>query len=114
MKEYEILVVTEINDAVHQKAREYVKEILSNYNSEIFHEADYGIHSLSYPIKKVNQGRYFFYHFRNDGKSIVNIEKELHYEASILRFLIVRLDDITSKNIPEKIKEEKNEEEFKS
>ena len=97
MREYEILFVTEINDSLHEKAKEHVKSILQNYNAEIFDESEYGIYTLSYPIRKVNQGKYYYYHFRCDGKSLSAIEKELHYELSILRFIIVRLDEIIEK-----------------
>lgn len=97
MREYEILFVTEINDSLHEKAKEHVKSILQNYNAEIFDESEYGIYTLSYPIRKVNQGKYYYYHFRCDGKSFSAIEKELRYELSILRFIIVRLDEIIEK-----------------
>lgn len=97
MREYEILFVTEINDSLHQKAKEHVKSILQNYNAEIFDETDYGIYTLSYPIRKVSQGKYYFYHFKCDGKNLADIEKELRYELSILRFIIVRLDEIIDK-----------------
>lgn len=97
MREYEILFVTEINDSLHEKAKEHVKSILQNYNAEIFDESEYGIYTLSYPIRKVNQGKYYYYHFRCDGKSLSAIEKELRYELSILRFIIVRLDEIIEK-----------------
>lgn len=97
MREYEILFVTEINDSLHKKAKEHVKSILQNYNAEIFDESEYGIYTLSYPIRKVNQGKYYYYHFRCDGKSLSAIEKELRYELSILRFIIVRLDEIIEK-----------------
>ena len=97
MREYESLFVTEINDSLHEKAKEHVKSILQNYNAEIFDESEYGIYTLSYPIRKVNQGKYYYYHFRCDGKSLSAIEKELRYELSILRFIIVRLDEIIEK-----------------
>lgn len=97
MREYEILFVTEINDSLYEKAKEHVKSILQNYNAEIFDESEYGIYTLSYPIRKVNQGKYYYYHFRCDGKSLSAIEKELRYELSILRFIIVRLDEIIEK-----------------
>ena len=97
MREYEILFVTEINDSLHEKAKEHVKSILQNYNAEIFDESEYGIYTLSYPIRKVNQGKYYYYHFRCDGKSLSALEKELRYELSILRFIIVRLDEIIEK-----------------
>lgn len=97
MREYEILFVTEINDSLHEKVKEHVKSILQNYNAEIFDESEYGIYTLSYPIRKVNQGKYYYYHFRCDGKSLSAIEKELRYELSILRFIIVRLDEIIEK-----------------
>ena len=97
MREYEILFVTEINDSLHEKAKGHVKSILQNYNAEIFDESEYGIYTLSYPIRKVNQGKYYYYHFRCDGKSLSAIEKELRYELSILRFIIVRLDEIIEK-----------------
>lgn len=97
MREYEILFVTEINDAVHNNAKEHIKTTLQNYHAEIFDEAEYGIHNLCYPIRKVNQGKFYYYHFKCDGNNLAGIEKELRYDTSILRFIIVRLDEILKK-----------------
>ena len=98
MREYEILVISEISDALHAEAREKTKAILESYKAEIFEDQDFGVHDLSYPIKKVKQGKFFFYHFKFDeASSIVTIEKELRYELSILRFIIVRLDEVKRK-----------------
>ncbi len=98
MREYEILVISEISDALHAEAREKTKAILESYKAEIFDDQDFGVHDLSYPIKKVKQGKFFFYHFRFDeASSIATIEKELRYELSILRFIIVRLDEVKRK-----------------
>lgn len=104
MREYEILFVTEINDSLHQNAKEKIREILKAHKAEIFHEADYGIHTLSYPIRKITQGKYHFFHFKSNGSEIASIEKELRYDLDILRFLIVKLEEIV---LP---KEEKKEE----
>lgn len=104
MREYEILFVTEINDALHQKAKDHIKTILQNYKAEIFHESDYGIHNLSYPIRKVEQGKFYYYHFKCDGNNLATIERELRYELSILRFIIVRLDEIIQKESKKKKK----------
>ena len=109
MREYEILFVTEINDALHQKAKDHIKTILQNYKSEIFHEADYGVHNLSYPIRKVEQGKFHYYHFKCDGNNLASIEKELRYELSILRFIIVRLDEIIQKESKKKRKVKETE-----
>ena len=95
MREYEILVISEISDALHAEAREKTKAILESYKAEIFEDQDFGVHDLSYPIKKVKQGKFFFYHFKFDEAS--SIEKELRYELSILRFIIVRLDEVKRK-----------------
>lgn len=98
MREYEILVISEIGDALHKEAREKTKTILESYGSEIFEDKDFGVYDLSYPIKKVKQGKYFFYHFKLENiSSIPAIEKELRYEQSILRFVIVRLDEVKRK-----------------
>ena len=113
MKEYEILFVTEINDSLHQKAKEHIKTIFHNYNAEIFDESDYGVYTLSYPIRKINQGKYYYYHFRCDGKSLAAIEKELRYELSILRFIIVRLDEIVEKKDGKKAERRKRRAEWR-
>ena len=103
------LLTPEEQPMSYQKAKEHVKSILQNYHCEIFNESDYGIHKLSYPIRKVNEGKFYFYHFKCDGKSLQTIEKELRYELSILRFIIVRLDEIMQKK--EVKKEESNSQE---
>ncbi len=109
MREYEILVVSEIADAVHSEAREKTKSILESYKAEIFEDKDFGIHDLSYPIKKVKQGKYFFYHFRlEDSSSLTTIERDLRYEQSVLRFIIVRLDEVQKKIDKSNIKREKH------
>ncbi len=109
MREYEILVISEIADALHSEARAKTKSILESYKAEIFEDKDFGIHDLSYPIKKVKQGKYFFYHFRlEDSSSIVTIERDLRYEESVLRFIIVRLDEVQKKIDKSNIKREKH------
>ncbi len=115
MREYEILVISEIADAINAEAKQKTKSILESYNAKIFDEQDFGVHDLSYPIKKVKQGKYFFYHFNlSEDVSIPAIEKELRYEESILRFIIVRLDEVKRKierNNVKKAKKAKREEE---
>lgn len=109
MREYEILVISEIADALHSEAREKTKSILESYKAEIFEDKDFGIHDLSYPIKKVKQGKYFYYHFRlEDASVIATIERDLRYEASVLRFIIVRLDEVQKKIDKSNIKREKH------
>ena len=106
MREYEILFITELNDALHHSAKEKIKEVLLANKSEIFYEEDFGLHTLAYPVSKVTQGRFFFYHFRCDGSLITTIEKEIRYESSVLRFIIVRLEEILIKKAQEEVKEE--------
>jgi len=113
MREYEILFITELNDALHHTAKEKVKEILLLNKSEIFYEEDHGLHTLAYPISKVSQGRFFFYHFRCNGDLISTIEKELRYETSILRFIIVRLEEVLNKK-PQEDAEVKEDVEVKN
>ena len=109
MREYEILFITELNDALHHTAKEKIKEILLANKSEIFYEEDYGLHTLAYPVSKISQGRFFFYHFRCDGDLITTIEKEIRYESSVLRFIIVRLEEVLNKQAQEEVKEEAEE-----
>jgi len=108
MREYEILVVSEIGDVLHNEARQKTKSILESYKAEIFDDQDFGVHDLSFPIKKVKQGKYFFYHFRFEETSpIPAIEKDLRYEECILRFIIVRLDEVKRKMERSNIKKAK-------
>lgn len=100
MREYEILFITELNDALHHAAKEKVKEILLANKAEVFHEEDFGMHTLAYPISKVSQGKFFFYHFKCDGSLIASIEKEIRYESSVLRFIIVTLEEVLHKKAP--------------
>jgi len=63
---------------------------------KVVKEEIWGRKRLAYPIKKQDEGIYFFYGLRSDGQSLVEVEKKLKLEEKILRYLLVRKDPPSS------------------
>lgn len=60
---------------------------------------DWGNRKLAYPIKKYKTAHYVQYVYTAPGALIPELERNLGYEESILRFLTVKYDKNTRKGV---------------
>jgi small subunit ribosomal protein S6 len=98
MKKYELVVLfpTSVNDVVAEKRIsdfcEKRKVMISSLNK-------WGVKPLAYSIKKQEKAYYLFYELEAEGEGIAEFDKDLRMEESILRYLLVVVDDKIKKEI---------------
>src|SRR5918912_2206171 len=66
--------------------------ILERNQAEVLASRPWDERRLAYPIKGQKKGLYYLTYFRTDGKNVVNIERDLALNETVLRSLILRVD----------------------
>ena len=94
LKNYEtVFIVTpvlsddQIKDTVN-KFRDSVKKL----GGDIYHEENWGMKKLAYPIDKKKTGFYQLFEFTMSPEQIAPLEVEFKRDEKIIRFLTVNLD----------------------
>ncbi len=82
-----VLSDQEMKDTV-QKFREF----LANNGAEVYHEENWGMKKLAYPIQKKKTGHYSLFEFKANPTLIDRFEIEFKRDERIMRFLTVSLD----------------------
>jgi len=93
MREYELTIIYNTDDAVYGAAVEKVKAILKSASAKIEKEEDLGVRDLAYDIRKESKGHYVFYTVNAQPESIEKIENKFRLEAGLLKFLFVRKEN---------------------
>lgn len=90
MREYELAVVlkTSFSETERKKILLIIKEWLKGL--KIVKEEEGGQKRLSYPIKKEQNGFYYFLSFEGENGISSDFEKKLLGQESILRHLLIR------------------------
>ncbi|OON95492.1 MAG: 30S ribosomal protein S6 [Epulopiscium sp. Nele67-Bin005] len=98
MKNYELALVLVASLGEEEKLAqlEKVKELIVRFGGEITNVDDWGKRKLAYEIKKIDkhrEGFYYFIHFNAEPSTPAEVESRLRITESVLRYLIVRLDE---------------------
>lgn len=95
MKNYELALVFIPTLSEEDKVAELekVKELITRFGGEITNVDDWGKRKLAYEIDKQREGFYYFIHFNAETSLPAEIESRLRITETILRYLIVRLDE---------------------
>ncbi len=91
-KFYDLLIIfnVEAKDQKRGKVIAEVTEIIGKNDGEIEKIDEWGIRTLSYPIKKHTTGFYFLIRFRAMAEALSLISKVLKTSELVLRFLITK------------------------
>jgi small subunit ribosomal protein S6 len=68
------------------------RDLLKDGGAKIFHEEDWGLRKLAYPIQKKSTGFYHLFEFEAPGTIINEVETAFRRDERILRFLTIRMD----------------------
>jgi len=90
-----------------------IKDLMTQNGAEIYHEEDWGLRKLAYPIKKKTSGYYFLFEFLSDPAFIQRLETEYNREERILRYLTTALDKFAIEYNEKRRKEGKRPEKAK-
>lgn len=92
---YEITVILNPNldDEALKAEFEKVCGIITRFGGEVEKVDDWGKRRLAYEINKINEGFYYFITVTADAAAPAEIESRLRIMESMVRYLIIRLDD---------------------
>jgi len=76
-----------------------IKKIFNNHNIKEITKKDWGNRKLAYTINSYKTGNYAMYSYEADVKLINELEKNLGYEESVLRFLTTKITKRTPENV---------------
>jgi small subunit ribosomal protein S6 len=66
--------------------------LLQKHNAEPLAHRPWDERRLAYPISKHKKGLYYLLYFRTEGKNLVNIERDIALNETIIRSLILKID----------------------
>lgn len=95
MNKYELAVVVnaKIEDDARTATIEKVKELIARFGGEVTNVDDWGKRKLAYEINKQKEGFYYFIQFNAETSTPAEVESRLRITETVLRYLIVRLDE---------------------
>jgi len=82
-----------------QGALDHLQEILKRAKAEIISLRKWEERRLAYEIKGNKRGLYFLVYFRVRGDALVDIERDCNLSELLLRFMIVRADEVTQEQM---------------
>ena len=82
-----------------QGALDHLQEILKRAKAEIISLRKWEERRLAYEIKGNKRGLYFLVYFGVPGDALVGIERDCNLSELLLRFMIVRADDVTQEQM---------------
>ena len=93
LKTYELTVIT-ILSPTSTRGKENLKEIEGKIKKigKIDKKESWGEKKLAYPIKKNQNGFYYFFQFNTQPSEIANLDKYLKLNENVIRHLIVISD----------------------
>lgn len=96
MKAYELMLI--INPSLDEEARAAVLDkaqgLITADGGTVDSTDDWGKRRLAYEIDGVTDGDYFIYQFHATPASIAELDRVLHITDQVVRYMIVRRDDI--------------------
>src|SRR5438445_7255011 len=73
-------------------AAQQIRTILERNQAEILASRPWDERRLSYPVGGHKKGLYYLTYFRMDGKNLLNFERDIALNETILRLLVLRID----------------------
>ncbi|MCX7775306.1 MAG: 30S ribosomal protein S6 [Rectinemataceae bacterium] len=93
MRQYELVAVLNSEEDQFRAGKQAVSELLARFKAADVKEEDMGDRPLAYSIRKKTRGHYMLYRMSFDPASIVAFERELKLAPSVLRHLMVKVED---------------------
>jgi len=76
-----------------------ITKIFSAHETADFNKKEWGIRKLAYPIKKSKTGQYVEYNYKATPGLIADLEKNLGYEETVLRYLTIKVTKRTQEDV---------------
>ena len=94
MKNYEaVFIITPVlSEAQMKETVDKFSQLCSENNAEIYHEENWGLRKLAYPISDKKTGFYQLIEFKADPQFIAKLETEFRRDERVMRFMTISLD----------------------
>ena len=95
MHKYEIMFIVrpDMEEAEIKKTAENMKKVLTDAGAKVMEEKSMGQRELAYEINKFNTGYYFLFVVEADSKSEQEFNRVARINESLLRHIVVRVED---------------------
>jgi len=106
MRTYELTFVVDprLSDEQTDSLCGEYRQMIESGGGHVEYQDDWGRRKLAYPIRKLEEGRYFLFHISSeDGNPAEEVERRMRQNEDILRFLIVRTEKLDFD--PERVRE---------
>ena len=94
MREYELIFIVhpDLEETATNEVVERVQGWITEAGGKINKVDLWGKRRLAYPIRKQNEGQYFFFLVEMNPISVVEIERSLRFLEPVMRFLITAVE----------------------
>src|SRR5919201_5906763 len=91
---YECMFLLDTNKVAGDvpNAAKQLHTLLERHQAEVLASRPWDERRLAYPVKGHKKGLYYLTYFRMDGKNLLNVERDLALNETILRSLVLRID----------------------
>jgi len=105
MNKYElgIIIRADLEEEAFQAEMTRVKGLIERFEGTIDNVNDWGRRKLAYPITKLTEGMYAFITFTSEASAPREIEARLRLMENVLRFLVIRKDEMDAPGQPEPV-----------
>lgn len=115
-REYETICVyqPDVQGDALKSIEDKMQKILSKHNVGEVSKKDWGNRTLAYPINNFKTAHYIQYIYTAETDAISELEKNLGYEETVLRYLTVKIENETQKKVAVEPSGFDSREQFKS
>ena len=103
-----VLVLEPLEGEKKSKTSESIAKSFEKREATIYQKEEWGIKNLFHPVKKINQGDFYFYKFRSVKENIKDLYTDLKLNASTLKIFIKKtsvLKEKTKSKVKSKVKD---------
>tara|TARA_A100001011_G_scaffold377825_1_gene441918 strand:+ start:478 stop:801 length:324 start_codon:yes stop_codon:yes gene_type:complete len=81
-----------------KKIKEKYNELINNNSGKVLKIEEWGLLNLATKIRKYNKGFYIHYKFEGNKETLIEIDKKIKIDNSIIRHLLVKYKKLDTKN----------------
>lgn len=110
---YDLLIIfnVDVSQQKREKGKSEITDIIKEHDGAIEKIDEWGVKTLSYPIKKQTTGFYLLIRFQSNPPCILEISKSLKMQEMVLRFCVRKRRNPLPKEKEVEVAEEKEVEE---